>query len=90
MHKDRAHEIAMYQTAARYENQTLDRIRDAMKTIYVVHSSKAADARKKLDYISRSTMNIDLLRADEIEQIRKNVVKELAKGLTAGEKDGKK
>ena len=89
VHKDRAHEIAMYQTAARYEGQTLDRIRDMMKITYREYSFKAADAKKKLDYISRSVANIDFLKADEIEAIRKNVVEELSKGLAADGTDRK-
>ena len=90
VHKDSAHDVAIFEAAAYYEKQTLDRIRDAMKTIYVAQSSKEADARKKLDYISRSVSNIDLLRADEIERLRKNVVEELSKGLLVdGQKDKK-
>ena len=89
VHKDSAHEVAMFNLAIQYENATLDMIRAAMKTMYGMQSSRAADARKKLDYISRSAANIDFLKADEIEKIRMKVVEELSKGLTA-DSDGSK
>jgi len=83
VHKDSAHEVAVFNLAIQYENATLDMIRGAMKTMYGMQSSRAADAKRKLDYISRSAANIDFLRPDEIEKIRTKVVEELSKGLTA-------
>ena len=83
VHKDSAHEVAMYQTAARYENATLDKIRMAMKLGFGKESDRCADANKKLNYISRSVANIDFLTAAEVEEIRAKVVEELSEGLTA-------
>ena len=89
VHKDSAHEVAVFNLAIQYENATLDMIRGAMKTMYGMQSARAADARRKLDYISRSAANIDFLKADEIEKIRTKVVEELSKGLTAVDEGAK-
>ena len=77
------HEGRIYDIASSYENQTVDRIKDKMKTNYDMLWLTAVDAKKRLDYISRSVANIDLLRSDEIDKIRTKVVEELSKGLTA-------
>ena len=52
--------------------------------------AKAAEARKKLDYITHSTANLELMKAEEIEDIRKKIVARLAENVVDGDAPEKK
>ena len=87
VHSDVQHKSNIFQLAGRYEQVTLDKLRTAMRISSEFQVARAAEARKKLDYITRSTANLELMKADEIENLRKKVVAELAENVVD---DGKK
>ena len=72
----------MYQVAMRYENDTLDKVRTAMKTIYMVQGSRASDARDKLNFMARLSANLDLLNVDDVELIREKIVERISADAT--------
>ena len=74
VHSDMQHESNIFQLAGRYEQITLDKLRTAMRVSSEFQSAKAAEARKKLEYITRSTANLELMKVDEIEDVRKKIV----------------
>ena len=91
VHSDMQHKSDVYHVAGRYEQITLDKLRTAIRVSSEFHAAKAADARKKLDYITRSTSNLELMKADEIEDVRKRIVAKLSEGVVgdAAEKPSK-
>ena len=86
VHADMQHESNIFQLASRYEQITLDKLRTAMRVSSEFQSAKAAEARNKLEYITRSAANLELMKSEEIEEIRKKVVAKLAEEVTG---DGK-
>ena len=85
VHSDMQHESNIFQLASRYEQITLDKLRTAMRVSSEFQSAKAAEARKKLEYITRQTANLELMKVDEIENVRKKIVAELVGGIVEGE-----
>ncbi len=81
VHSDMQHKSDVYHVAGRYEQITLDKLRTAIRISAEFHAAKAADARKKLDYITRSTANLELMKVNEIEAVRKKIVAKLAEGV---------
>ena len=81
VHSDMQHKSDVFHVAGRYEQITLDKLRTAIRISSEFHAAKAADARKKLDYITRSTSNLELMKADEIEDVRKRIVAKLSEGV---------
>ena len=75
-------EIAIYNAAQRYEDESLHRIRDAMHNRMIALSAKKAIAEKKLKYLGESITNIDLLNAAEIEELRKKIARKLSDGIS--------
>ena len=81
VHSDMQHESNIYHIAGRYEQMTLDKLRTAMRISSEFHAAKAAEARRKLDFITRSTANLELMKAEEIENVRKKIVARLAEDV---------
>ena len=88
VHEDMRHKGDIYLVAGRYEQITLDKLRTAMRISSEFQAAKAAEARKKLDYITHSTANLELMNADEIENVRKRIVAKLAEDIV--DKEGEK
>ena len=84
VHKQSRHEADMYQIAMRYENDTLDRIRSTMKAIVMQEHSRATEAQDKLDFMNQTAMNMDMLNAEEIENIRTKIVEKLSSKFATG------
>ena len=84
VHKQSRHEADMYQIAMRYENDTLDRIRSTMKAIVMQEHSRASEAQDKLDFMKQTAMNMDMLNAEEIENIRTKIVEKLSSKFATG------
>lgn len=90
VHADMQHKSNIYHVAGRYEQMTLDKLRTAIRISSEFQVAKAAEARKKLDYITRSTANLELMKAEEIEDIRKKIVARLAENVVDGDAPEKK
>ena len=85
VHSDMQHKSDVYHVAGRYEQITLDKLRTAIRISSEFQAAKAAEARKKLDYIARSTANLELMKVEEIESIRKKIVARLAENVVDGD-----
>ena len=81
VHSDMQHKSDVYHVAGRYEQITLDKLRTAIRISSEFQAAKAAEARRKLDFITHSTANLELMKADEIEDVRKKIVAKLAEGV---------
>ena len=84
VHKESLHEVNMYHIALRYENDTLDRIRSTMNAIVMQERSRASEAQDKLDFMKQTAMNMDMLNAEEIENIRTKIVEKLSSKFASG------
>lgn len=83
VHSDMQHESNIFQLAGRYEQITLDKLRTAMRVSAEFQAAKAAEARRKLDYITNSTANLELMKTEEIEDMRKKIVAKIAEDVTS-------
>lgn len=90
VHADARHESDVFQIAARYEKDTLDTLRQAISGNRNFQELRMADAKRKLDFITRSVSNVDFMTADEIEGVRKKVVERLAEGVIGDKEKEKK
>ena len=70
-------EIAIYNAASQYENNSLDRIRDAIQHRRNAIADKMETAKANLQYLDSAVANVDLLKAEEIDNLRKTVTKRL-------------
>ena len=70
-------EIAIFNAASQYETMSLDRVRDAMQRSRGAVSSRMFIAEKKLKFLAGSVANLDMLNAEEVEALRKNIAKRL-------------
>ena len=84
VHSDMQHKSNVYHVAGRYEQMTLDKLRTAIRISSEFQAAKAADAQRKLDYITQSTANLELMKADEIENVRKKIVAKLSENVVGG------
>ena len=75
-------EADIYNAVKMYEAGSLDRVRDAMQRSKALLSDSLSSAEKKLKYLSESTENLDMLNAEEIETLRKNIAKKLSDDIT--------
>lgn len=71
-------EADIYNAVKQYEMRSLDRIRDAMQRSRISIAERLAASEKKLKYLVESIDNLDMLTAEEIEALRKNIAKKLA------------
>ena len=84
IHQQSQFEVDMFQIAMRYENDTLDKIRATMKNIVMHERYRASEAQDKLDFMKQTAMNIDMLNAEEIENIRAKIVEKLSSEFASG------
>jgi len=89
VHADARHQSDVFHIAARYEKDTLDTLRQAIQENRQVQELRVAEAKRKLEFINRSTINLDLMKVNEIEAVRSKIVAELSEEIT-GNKDEKK
>lgn len=88
VHKESEHEAHMHLVADRYENETLDKIRAAIRTAHLMSRTVASDAQSKIDYLERTATNIDLLRPEDIEVIREKIAAKLSDSVVSEKDDG--
>lgn len=81
VHADMAHERTIFNTALDYENRSLDRIRNSMKSRIDLLGVRAFDAQKKLDYIAEATKSIDFMGSKDIEKLRGDISRRLSEKI---------
>lgn len=78
------YERAIYDKASQFEADSLDRIRDAMQRYREMYSVMLVRAEKKLAFLKKSSANVDFLNAQEVEEMRKKVVKTIGEEMLEG------
>lgn len=76
--KDMSFEGDVFNLAVNYENRSLDRVRNAIMTARDQWCEKLDVAKKKLEFLSSSSGNMDFLNADEVERVRKRIAGKIA------------
>ena len=85
---ERDYEQDVYNRMREFENESLGRIRTAMNMHRNVRAAALAKANKHLSYLKQKAVNLDLLTAEEIELMRKDIAKSISKSIIEVE-DGK-
>ena len=77
VHKEMAHQRNIFNMAVEYENRSLDRIRNSMKSQNDILVVRIRDAEKKLEYIADATRGMDFMSSKDLEKVRDNIAKKL-------------
>ena len=72
-----AHDQAIDAIAVDYEARSLDKLCAALSERKGAVAAKAKAAQTKLEFIRQSSVNADLMRPDEIEELKKKIVAEI-------------
>ena len=78
---ERDYEQDVYNMAKRYEDKSLGRIRLTMNLIGGRRREKIAQAKKHLSFLKQKAVNLDILNAEEIEILRKEIAGSTMKSL---------
>lgn len=89
VHADTQHESNIYQIAKRYESATLDKLRAEIFRRIQFLNAKVSDAQQKLGFVTGTVANVDFMKADEIEGVRKKVMAKLMEGVAGQDENGK-
>lgn len=89
VHADTQHEGSIFQIAKRYERATLDRLHTEFSRRIQFLNAKVSDARQKLGFVTGTVANVDFMKADEIEGVRKKVMAKLMEGVAGQDENGK-
>lgn len=81
---ERDYEQDIYNLAMRYEEASLDKIRGAMHHCRELRGLQLEQAEKKLAFLKKSSANVDFLNAQEVEEMRKKVVKTISEEMLEG------
>ena len=81
---ERDYEQDIYNLAMRYEEASLDKIRDAMQRCRELRGLQLEQAAKKLAFLKKSSANVDFLNAQEVEEMRKKVAKTIGEEMQEG------
>ena len=78
---ERAHEQEIYNMAKRYEERSLDRIRTVIAIKDNGLRERLTQMQRHLGYLGQKAVNIDFLKAEEIEQLRKEIANSMLKSM---------
>jgi hypothetical protein len=78
---ERDYEQDVYNMAKRYEAKSLGRIRESIKLASMWICAKKAQAKKHLSFLKQKAANFDILNAEEIEKLRKEIANSTMKSL---------
>ena len=81
---ERDYEQDIYNLAMRYEEASLDKIRDAMQRSRELRGLQLEQAEKKRAFLKKSSVNVDFLNAQEVEEMRKKVAKTISEEMLEG------
>lgn len=76
--EEHAHEIGVFNLASTYEARSLDAVRAAMRDSQKLLAAQISDAASKLSFLKEAATNMDFLNADEVEDLRRKIVKRLS------------
>ena len=82
--EERDHEQDVFTVASRFEDRSLDRIRQAMQNARQIRGAELAQCEKKLAFLKRSSVNVDFLNAQEVEEMRRKVAKTISAEIIEG------
>ena len=82
--EERDHEQDVFVVASRFEDRSLDRIRQAMQNARQIRGEELAQCEKKLAFLKRSSVNVDFLNAQEVEEMRRKVAKTISAEIIEG------
>ena len=85
---ERIYEQSVYERVREFRGRSLDRIQSAINSRWNARSETLAKAKKHLSYLKQKAVNLDLLTAEEIESMRKDIAKSISKSIIEVE-DGK-
>ena len=78
---DRDHEQDVYNRVREFEVASLGKIRSAMNMSRLIRTESLATAQKHLAYLEQKAVNIDFLKPEEIEQMRKEIAQSISKSI---------
>lgn len=78
------YERAIFDKASGFEEDSLDKIREAMQRRREILRVMCAQAEKKLAFLKKSSVNVDFLNAQEVEEMRKKVAKTISEEILEG------
>ena len=78
---ERIYEQSVYERVREFRGRSLDRIQSAINSRWNARSETLAKAKKHLSYLKQKAVNLDLLTAEEIEAMRKDVAKSISRSV---------
>lgn len=78
---ERDHEQDVYNRVREFEVASLGKIRSAMNMSRLIRTESLATAQKHLAYLEQKAVNIDFLKPEEIEQMRKEIAQSISKSI---------
>ena len=78
---ERDYEQDVYNMAKRYEDKSLGRIRDAINFSVIKSGEEMKRAKKHHSFLMQKAVNLDMMSAEEIEALRKEIANSTIKSL---------
>lgn len=82
--EERDHEQDVFVVASRFEDRSLDKIRQAMQNAKQVREVQLSQTKKKLTFLKRSSVSMDFMNAKEVEEMRRKVAKTISAEIIEG------
>ena len=78
---ERMYEQSVYERVREFRGRSLDRIQSAINSRWSVLAGTLAKAKKHLSYLKQKAVNLDLLTAEEIETMRKDIANSISRSI---------
>ena len=78
---ERIYEQSVYERVREFRGRSLDRIQSAINSRWNARSETLAKAKKHLSYLKQKAVNLDLLTAEEIETMRKDIANSISRSI---------
>ena len=78
---ERIYEQSVYERVREFRGRSLDRIQSAINSRWNARSETLAKAKKHLSYLKQKAVNLDLLTAEEIETMRKDIANSISRAI---------
>ena len=82
--EERDHEQDVFAVASRFEDRSLDKVRQAMQTARQIRGAQLEQVEKKIAFLKRSSVNMDFMNAQEVEEMRRKVAKTISEEIVEG------
>ena len=73
VHAEMAHVRTVFNLAAEFEGRSLDKLSASMRSRKDILSVRMNDAQEKIEFLNRASLNADLLKPGELEDLRQKV-----------------